>query len=99
MIRVIKRIPLVPKPVILAPNLALRKVTSKTGKGVYASNDTLFKGAVFGRDSLEVAEDLITVKPKLVQHILMTLASLQGLHSHDVNEEEHGKIVHEYRTT
>ncbi len=79
--------------------LALRSVISKTGKGVYASSDTLFKGAVFGRDSLEVAEDLNNLKPKLVKHILLTLASLQGLHSSDVTEEEYGKIVHEYRTT
>jgi glycogen debranching enzyme len=80
------------------PPLALRSVTSKSGKGVYASSDTLFKGAVFGRDSLEVAEDLLRIKPRLVRHILTTLAHLQGLHSSDISEEEHGKIVHEYRT-
>lgn len=85
------------KPLTPAP-LALRSVTSKSGKGVYASSDTLFKGAVFGRDSLEVAEDLLYMKPRLVRHILTTLAHLQGLHSSDISEEEHGKIVHEYRT-
>ncbi len=86
------------KKPLTPPPLALRSVTSKSGKGVYASSDTLFKGAVFGRDSLEVAEDLIHLKPRLVRHILTTLAHLQGLHSSDVSEEEHGKIVHEYRT-
>lgn len=96
--RPLRRLPLIPQPASLQPTLALRKVTSKTGKGVYASSDTLFKGAVFGRDSLEVADDLLRIKPRLVQHILLTLASLQGLHSRDISEEEHGKIVHEYRT-
>lgn len=96
--RVIKYLSFQPKKPITPPSLALRAVTSKTGKGVYASSDTLFKGAVFGRDSLEVAEDLNSVKPRLVRHILLTLASLQGLHSSDTSEEEHGKIIHEYRT-
>lgn len=96
--KVIKNLPLKPRKPLTPPALALRSVTSRTGKGVYASSDTLFKGAVFGRDSLEVAEDLLTIKPKLVRHILLTLASLQGLHSSDISEEEHGKIVHEYRT-
>lgn len=79
------------------PAIALWTVTSKTGAGVYASSDTLFKGAVFGRDSLEVAEDLLKTKPRLVRKILLSLASLQGQVSNDTNEEELGKIVHEYR--
>jgi len=82
-----------------SPTLAFRTVTSKSGMGVYASSDHLFKGAVFGRDSLEVAEDLMYVKPKLVETILLTLASLQGEEDNELNEEEPGKIVHEYRTT
>ena len=71
---------------------------SKSGKGVYASSDRLFKGAVFGRDSLVVAEDLMTLRPLLVRRILLTLASLQGLEHRSANEEEPGKIIHEYRT-
>jgi glycogen debranching enzyme len=82
-----------------SPSLAMRTVTSKSGLGVYASSDTLFKGAVFGRDSLEVAEDLMHLKPKLVENILLTLACLQGENTNSGNEEEPGKIVHEYRTT
>lgn len=80
------------------PALALRSITSKTGRGVYASSDTLFRGAVFGRDSLEVAEDLMGLRPKLIRNILLTLASMQGITSNDLNEEERGKIIHEYRT-
>jgi glycogen debranching enzyme len=85
-------VPMVP------PSLALRKVTSKSGKGVYASTDTLFKGAIFGRDSLEVAEDILAYKPRLVKRIIVTLARLQGEIDTHSNEEEPGKIVHEYRS-
>lgn len=96
--RVIKHVPMLLKRPILSPLVALRTVTSKSGLGVYASSDTLFKGAVFGRDSLEVAEDMLFVYPRLARRILLTLAALQGLHSSDINEEEPGKIIHEYRT-
>lgn len=90
---------LIRKPkLMLPPMLALRSVTSKSGNGVYASSDRLFKGAVFGRDSLVVAEDLMTLRPQLVKRILITMARLQGLKHHATNEEEPGKIVHEYRT-
>jgi glycogen debranching enzyme len=76
----------------------MKSVTSKSGLGVYASSDHLFKGAVFGRDSLEVAEDIIAFREKLVERILLTLASLQGEEFNSENEEEPGKIIHEYRT-
>jgi len=82
----------------MTPNQALYSVTSKSGKGIYASSDRLFKGAVFGRDSLEVAEDLMYIKPKLVEKIILTMASLQGENENKDNEEEPGKIIHEYRT-
>jgi glycogen debranching enzyme len=85
-------------PRITLPSLALLSVTSRSGMGVYASSDTLYKGAVFGRDSLEVAEDLMELKPRLVRNILLTLASLQGTRTDKIKEEEPGKIIHEYRT-
>lgn len=72
-------------------------MTSKDGLGVYASSDTRFEGAIFGRDSLEVAEDLLGYKPKLVERIILTLASLQGEEYNRDREEEPGKIIHEYR--
>lgn len=84
--------------ILLPPSVAMRSVTSKSGLGVFASSDTLFKGAVFGRDSLVVAEDLMTLRPLLVRRILLSLARLQGLKHNRANEEEPGKIVHEYRT-
>ncbi len=90
---------LVRKPKFFTPpTLALRSITSKSGNGVYASSDRLFKGAVFGRDSLVVAEDLVTIRPLLVKRIILTLARLQGLERHSANEEEPGKIMHEYRS-
>ncbi len=82
---------------VRSPVLALRSIVSKTGKGVYASSDNLFKGAVFGRDSLVVAEDLMALRPLLARRILLTLAALQGLKHQNDNEEEPGKIIHEYR--
>lgn len=95
--KVIKQLPIYHKYTTKTPAMALRTVISKDGLGVYASSDTLFRGAVFGRDSLEVAEDLIKIRPKLVRNIIRTLASLQGEEYRDDNEEEPGKIVHEYR--
>lgn len=81
------------------PSIALASVVAKDGKAVYASSDTLFKGAVFGRDSLEVADDLMFIKPALVRNILLNIASLQGMVFNSSNEEEPGKIIHEFRTT
>src|SRR6185312_7222818 len=98
--RIINRLPVnlaLPKT-RLTPTQAMYSVTSKSGKGVYASSDRLFRGAVFGRDSLEVAEDLMYIKPRLVKKILLTIASLQGEVDNKANEEEPGKIIHEYRT-
>ncbi|MBX4196947.1 hypothetical protein KW801_00110 [Candidatus Saccharibacteria bacterium] len=89
--------PIVNKYIRKTPLQALRSVVSKDGMGVYASSDTLFRGAVFGRDSLEVAEDLILLRPRLVKTILITMASLQGEEFREDNEEEPGKILHEYR--
>lgn len=80
------------------PAQALNSVSSKSGLGVYASADRLFKGAIFGRDSLEVADDLMYIKPRLVKNILKTIASLIGEIQNETNEEEPGKIIHEYRT-
>lgn len=98
--RIIQQLPLtLPLPKVrLTPSQALRAVTSKSGLGVYASADRLYRGAVFGRDSLEVAEDLLYVKSRLVEKILLTLAGLQGEDNRKDNEEEPGKIIHEYRT-
>lgn len=86
------------RKVLALPTLALSTVVSKDGMSVYASSDTLFRGAVFGRDSLTVADDLLDIKPALVRNILLTLGRLQGISTNNKNEEQPGKIIHEYRT-
>lgn len=53
--------------------------------------------AVFGRDSLRVAIDLIHTYPALARTTLLELASLQGTTYNKWREEEPGRIVHEVR--
>lgn len=53
--------------------------------------------AVFGRDSLRVAIDLISSYPELGRATMLRLAELQGLEDHHSREEELGRIVHEAR--
>jgi len=65
--------------------------------GVYASLGSHFDYAIFGRDSIQVAEDLLDSHQPLAQRIIHTLASLQGIKTDTRNEEEAGKIHHEYR--
>lgn len=84
-------------PLLLDPQAALGAVTSGNKKAVYASAGILFRGAVFGRDSLEVAEDLLDENPELAKNVLTTLASLQGVKFDRKSEEEPGKIAHEHR--
>ena len=86
-----------PRSLTIATHKSLKLITSTSGKGVYASGGLLFRGAVFGRDSLEVAEDLYLWRPKLARSIILTLASLQGLTVNTQSEEAPGKIPHEHR--
>ncbi len=53
--------------------------------------------AVFGRDSLRVAIDLISSYPELARATIIRLAELQGLEDNLTREEELGRIVHEAR--
>ncbi len=71
------------------------------GRGVYASTGHLFRDAIFGRDSIEVAEDLLETDPALALEVIRLLARLQG--TVDVpagprsTEEQRGRIHHEER--
>lgn len=76
---------------------ALRAVRAPDGRGVYASADTLFRGAIFGRDSLEVAEDVLDKDPELVHEVLTTMAQLQGTKYDAATDQKPGKIIHEHR--
>lgn len=55
--------------------------------------------AVFGRDSLRIAIDLISSYPELARATTLELARLQGLEDNQEREEEMGRIVHEARDT
>jgi glycogen debranching enzyme len=65
--------------------------------GVFASIGPNFQYAVFGRDSLVVADDLLATHRDLVHEIILALAKLQGRSVNNNSEEEPGKIHHEYR--
>src|ERR1035437_1749113 len=53
--------------------------------------------AIFGRDSLRVALDLLEAYPKLARSTLIRLAELQGVMIDTAREEEPGRIIHEAR--
>lgn len=75
----------------------LSLVRAPGGYGVYASIGPNYQYAVFGRDSIAVAEDLLAIYPALTKEIILLLARLQGQTTNDAREEEPGKIHHEYR--
>ena len=78
------------------PLCDLQRIYSASGT-VYASDSFLFKDAFFGRDALEVAEDLLEAYPQIAQSVILSLAPLQGITVNKQSEEEPGKIPHEYR--
>lgn len=65
---------------------------------MFASDGPNFRHAVFGRDSIEVAEDILEYDQALARDIILTLARLQGTKYNADSEEEPGKIHHEYRS-
>lgn len=66
--------------------------------GIFASRDQLFRDAEFGRDQVEVGEDLLETDPLLVRRIIISLAERQGVREDPVSEEQPGKIHHEHRS-
>ncbi len=67
------------------------------GYGVWASAGPHYRYAVFGRDSLVVANDILTFQPDLAREILLFAASQQGVSINSRTDEEPGKLCHEYR--
>lgn len=62
------------------------------------SNEELHRyEALFGRDSLRVAIDLLPLYPKLTRATILALAELQGVEYNANREEEPGRIIHESR--
>ncbi len=72
-------------------------VRAPKGYGIYASAGPNYEYAVFGRDSIEFAEDLNEIFPELTGEVILLLARLQGVALNKTTEEEPGKIHHEYR--
>ena len=79
------------------PDVALERIKSPEGDAIYASGDALYNGAFFGRDSLEVIDDLLDKEPELCAKLLIKNASLQGFCFDRKREEEPGRIAHEHR--
>ena len=47
------------------PESDFNLIHSTSGRGIYASASPNYRDAVFGRDSLEAAEDMVGIKPNL----------------------------------
>lgn len=86
-------------PSALADLAGLR---AEGGRGLYGSGGPLFSDAIFGRDAVQTAEDILLIRPDIAREVILTLGSLQGVREApigpDSNEEEVGKISHEHRT-
>lgn len=76
----------------------LSLIRAPEGWGVYASAGPNYEFAVFGRDSLEFAEDILLVLPDLSKEIILMCACLQGRHDNSSTEEVAGKVHHEFRS-
>ncbi len=76
----------------------LSLIKAPRGYGVYASIGPNYQYAVFGRDSIEFAEDLLATNQALVKEIILLLAHLQGYEFNMASEQEAAKIHHEYRS-
>jgi glycogen debranching enzyme len=76
---------------------AIGIVTTPNRWGVFASIGQRFQYVIFGRDSIETAEDILHTNRGLAQDVITTLARLQGTKTDHTSEEEPGKIHHEYR--
>ena len=70
---------------------------------VYASTPPVAEGdpgryhALFGRDSLITALQVLPARPDVARATLRALAALQGRRDDPETDEEPGKILHEYR--
>ena len=63
---------------------------------LYASTGEAYQYMLFGRDSLEAADDLLEVDPELSLKVIDSLAKLQGIDCNEQTAEEFGKIPHQH---
>jgi glycogen debranching enzyme len=80
----------------------LQSLRSPATNALFASGGELYSDAVFGRDSLEAAEDVLHLLPGVAHDVILGLSRLQGVvdapPGPGSNEEEPGKIHHEHRS-
>lgn len=70
-----------------------------TPLGVQASGGELYRGAIFGRDSLRVGLDLVPWFPELSETILLSLATFQSTQRNEASDATGpGQIPHEIRS-
>lgn len=86
-----------PSRVFSHEELVQRLIAMQTPNGIEASQDQMFKGAVFGRDSCLTARFTLDFLPKLAEIAVYSLARLQGREENPRNGERWGQIPHEYR--
>jgi hypothetical protein len=60
---------------------------------VFASVGPNFRHAIFGRDSIEVAEDVYLYDQQLAHDIIITLARLQGTKNDQQTEKNRAKFT------
>ena len=61
---------------------------------IHASIDPRY-GHPFGRDAMEMIEDLIEVRPEMAERSILALATLQGTDDVVATQEKPGKMPHE----
>src|SRR5581483_8959156 len=106
-----KRESLVAQHRLKDPHDAIASLWAERGR-LRASGGENFRDGFFGRDTIEVAEDLLEVKPRVAEDVIPILASYQGVaykptgiaeldlpikQMYDARGEEPGKMFHEQR--
>lgn len=87
-----------PSDVIVPSRLARAAIVDLiTPHGIQASNWELFQGAVFGRDSEAVAQDVDGIFPDIFEQAISSLVRYQGIQTNARSGEEPGRVFHELR--
>ena len=76
----------------------IRMMTSRTEEGIYPYAGVPWFNAIFGRDGIITARQLLWVDASIARGVLRTLAGRQSREWSDARDAEPGKIVHEVRT-
>src|SRR5207302_6422761 len=55
------------------------RLHAEDGRGLYASGGELFSDAIFGRDAIQAAEDILHIRPDIAREVILTMCVLQGV--------------------